>query len=117
MLLFGGFLGGTVFGLYLWISNRFLKIHDNEVLLCQSDPDYKNFLRFRIKDGQITIYPIGVERVNRKRSWSRDKTKRHLAAWELQPDATGGASWFEPKEGVIQDYAQLIEDPITISYS
>ena len=117
MFLFGGLLGGFVFGFYLWFSNRVLKIHDNEVLLCQSDPDYKSFLRFHIKkDGQITIYPIGVKRVNRKQSWNLDKTKRQLAAWALQPNAKGGASWFEPKKGDIQDFAQLIEDPIALSY-
>ena len=116
MLLFGSTLGGIVMGFYLWFSNRFLKIHDNEVLLCQSDPDFKNFLRFHLdKKGTLTIYPVGVKRVNRKRSWKFDKTQRHLAAWKLNKEAKDGAAWFEPREGVIQDFAQLIEDPITLS--
>lgn len=118
MLVFGGFLGGVLFGFVLWISNRLLKIHDNEVLLCQSIPDYKNFLRFHItKDGQIKIYPIGVTKVNRKRSWKRDKTERQLAAWELtkKEGYQVGQAWFEPKNGKkIQDFAHLIEDPISI---
>ena len=118
MLLFGGFLGGVVFGLYLWISNRFLDIHTNEVLLCQSHPDYKNFLRLHIRrDGPITIYPIGVKRVNRKQKWTFNFLERRLAAWALQPAAKGGAAWFEPKDGMIQDFAHLIEKPITIPWS
>ncbi len=113
MLWFGGFLGGVVLGFYLWSSNRWLNIHDNEVLLCQSDPDYKNFIRMHIdKHGTLTIYPIGVERVNRKNDWSLDQTERQLAAWRLQPEAKDGQAWFEPTEGTINDFAKLIEKPI-----
>ena len=115
MLLFGSTLGGIVLGFYLWFSNRVLKIHDNEVLLCQSDPDYKNFLRFHLaKDGTLTIYPVGVKRVNRKRSWKFNKVERLLAAWKLNQEARDGEAWIEPREGVIQNFAQLIEDPITL---
>jgi hypothetical protein len=113
MLWFGGFLGGVVLGFYLWSSNRWLNIHDNEVLLCQSDPDYKNFIRMHIdKHGTLTIYPIGVERVNRKNDWSLAQTERRLAAWRLQPEAKDGQAWFEPTEGTINDFAKLIEKPI-----
>jgi len=123
MLLFGGILGAIVFGLYIWISNRFVGpqdfvgLHDNEVLLCQSNPDYKNFLRFRIRtDGTITIFPVGVPRVVRRKSWSFDSIRRSLAGWTLKPDAAGGAAWFEPDEGAIQSHAKLIEEPITVSF-
>ena len=117
MLLFGGILGALVFGLYLWISNRFLSVHDNEVLLCQSNPDYKNFLRFRIRnDGTITIFPVGVPKVVRRKIWSFDTIKRSLAGWTLKPDAAGGDAWFEPDDGAIQSRAILIEEPITVSF-
>ena len=115
MLVIGGFLGGFLFGFYLFFSNLFFKIHDNEVLLVQSIPDYKHFLRFHLtRDGQITIYPVGVKRVNRQRSWKLDKTERTLAAWTLNRNAKDGQPWFEPNKGDIQDFAELIEEPISI---
>ncbi len=117
MLVIGGFLGGMVFGLYLWISNRLFDLHDNEILLCQSDPDYKNFLRFHIKaDGTMTIYPVGVTKVPHDTSWAIDSVERRLSSWSLQPDAGRGEPWFEPKSGNIETLSSLIEGPISISY-
>jgi len=101
MIVIGGFFGGAVMGIYLWLSNYFLGAHSNEVFLCQSLPDYKNFLRLHIdKEGQLTIYPVGVEQV--------------CSDWKLNKAAKDGAAWFEPEKGKINQYAQLIESPITI---
>ena len=118
MLFVGGFLGAFVFGLYLWISNRFLDLHDNEVLLCQSNPDYKHFLRLRIrKNGTIKIFPIGVRKVGRGQSRWFDNIKGSLAGWTLRTDARGGAAWFEPDDGPLQTRAELIEEPVTVSFA
>ncbi len=117
MLVFGSLLGGFVFGVYLWLSNRFLHLHDDEILLGQSDPNYKHFLRLRVrKDGTVTIYAVGVPKVPAERSWSPDAVRRSLAGWVFQPGASGSEAWFEPADAPIQTYARLIEAPVTVGF-
>jgi len=101
MFFLGGFMGGMVMGLYLWAANRFFRIHDNEVLLCQSIPDFKHFLRLHIRPGGITIYPIGVDTV--------------CDTWAHRPEAMDGRPWFEPEDKDISSLAHLIEDPISVA--
>ncbi|MBX2809924.1 MAG: metallophosphoesterase [Cellvibrionaceae bacterium] len=121
MLLVGGFFGGILFGLYFLISNRLFKIHTNEVLLCQSSPHYKNFLRLHLRKDTLTIYPIGVATVPSKRTFNpfANTKAARLAAWVLQTQAAAGKAWFEPKgDKKIGDYAALIEKkPIVIKLS
>ncbi len=56
-------LGGVTFGLYLVLSHRFVPRHVNEVFACQGIPHYKNFLRLRLDESGLTIYPIGIRQV------------------------------------------------------
>ena len=61
--LIGGFLGGTLFGLYLWVSLNKLRIHHNEAFSALSCPNYKNFLRCNINaEGVLEISVIGIEK-------------------------------------------------------
>ena len=63
------FLGGYLFGpflmgVYLYISLRVFRRHSNEAFSSLRIPGYKNFLRLHVgRDGSLTIYPIGIERV------------------------------------------------------
>ena len=117
MLVFGSLLGGFVFGAYLWLSNRFLHLHDDEILLGQSDPDYKHFLRLHVRrDGTITIYPVGVAKVPGKRGWSADSVRRTLTGWVFRPGASGSQAWFEPEGATMPTRARLIETPVTVSF-
>jgi len=101
MIFIGGFFGGAVMGIYLWFGNCFFGAHSNEVYSCQSLPGYKNFLRLHIdKTGKLTIYPVGVNKV--------------CSDWELNQSARDGMAWFEPKNKKIDQFAQLIESPITV---
>ena len=101
MAVLGGIFGSAVMGVYLWLSNSLFGAHSNEVFSCQSNPDYKNFLRLHIdKTGKLTIYPVGVEKVCKD--------------WELNSEARDGAAWFEPKNKNIGQFAQLIESPVTV---
>ena len=108
MIIIGGFFGGAIMGIYLWLSNSLIGAHSNEVFSCQSIPDYKNLLRLQIdKEGQLTIYPVGVEKVCKK--------------WQLNKMAANGEAWFEPgeknKDGQVKkigEYAHLIEAPVKV---
>ena len=66
MFLAGGFVGCLLMGVYLLISLNVFGRHSNEAFSSLRIEDYKNFLRFHIaKDGTLTIFPIGLERVPR----------------------------------------------------
>lgn len=106
MIVLGGALGAVIMGLYLWISNRLLGAHTNEIFSCQAIPDYKHFLRFHLTKDGLTMYPIGVKKVPR--------------SWELWMDQNAGATaepgteWIVPKREGSSNRAFLIEDPIDV---
>ncbi len=61
--LIGGLLGGTLFGVYLWISLNILRHHHNEAFSALSCADYKNFLRCKFTaEGALEISVIGIEK-------------------------------------------------------
>jgi len=94
----GYLVGGLAFGLYLLALHRKAPKHANEVFSCQSIPDWKNFLRLRIDERGLTIYPIGVERVPR--------------AWAYAPDGQPSDPWLQPAGPPLT--AKMIEGPISI---
>lgn len=54
-------VSGTWFGLYLIITNLVLGLHENEGFSSFMYEGYKNFLRIRLTEDALTIYPIGVK--------------------------------------------------------
>ncbi|WP_047863257.1 metallophosphoesterase [Archangium gephyra] len=85
----GGFLVGPfIMGLYLMVSVNGFKAHSNEAFISLAIPDFKNFLRLRIdKDGQLTVFPVGLERVPRQ--WKQTHASPHAPAYEPDdPEAT-----------------------------
>ncbi|MFN7918669.1 MAG: metallophosphoesterase [Bryobacteraceae bacterium] len=88
-LLFGGMLlGSTLFGLYLWISVNWLSEHKNDAFSSLAVEDWKSFLRMKVgKDGSLTIYPIGLDRVPRR--WQvTDRPLTEPRRLPDDPDAT-----------------------------
>lgn len=84
-------------GAYLLVASRF-DVNVNELFAAQGIVDTKSFLRMHFaRDGSLTIYPIGVDRVGRK--------------WRANPDAAPHEPWIEPAEKIAY---RLIEDPIRI---
>ena len=96
----GAVVGSLASALYLALWCAFGRAHCNEAFSAVSYGRYKNFLRMHIgTDRSLTIYPLGVDRVN--------------TAWEFDPDAaTTGAPWIKPRGDKLA--ARLIESPIKI---
>jgi hypothetical protein len=66
----GAVAGSFIWGLYLLTSLNVFGRHANEAFSSLRIADYKNFLRMRISpNGELSIYPIGIERVPRWRRW------------------------------------------------
>ena len=105
MLLVGGTAGGLIFGLYLFLTSRWLGMHLNEAFCCQGIEDYKNFLRMHVaSDGSLTIYPLGVSRVLRRRHWVRAPGA----------GAKGVATpWYQPGEDASLT-VERIDEPIRV---
>jgi 3',5'-cyclic AMP phosphodiesterase CpdA len=86
----GGFLiGPFIMGAYLALSvNSRFGAHSNEAFISLAVPDWKNFLRLRIdKAGQLTVYPVGLERVPRQ--WKPTNAGPYAPAYEPDdPQAT-----------------------------
>jgi hypothetical protein len=69
----GYVIGSLVMGIYLYVSLRVFRRHANEAFSALHISDYKNFLRLHIdQQGQLTIYPVGIERVPRANSSPAD---------------------------------------------
>jgi hypothetical protein len=62
--------GSLIWGVYLLASLNLFGRHANEAFSSLRIADYKNFLRLRIRaDGELWIYPVGIERVPRWKRW------------------------------------------------
>jgi len=100
MFMTGGIAGSFLMGLYLLVSLNIFGRHSNEAFSSLRIEDYKNFLRFHIgKDGTLTIYPIGIERVPRR--------------WK----ATGATSPYDPQlepDDPASTPPHLIEPPVAV---
>lgn len=62
----GALASGFLFGIYLFLTNRFMGMHINEASSSLGCEDYKNFLRLHVTKDGVTIYPIGIRKVPRK---------------------------------------------------
>lgn len=95
-----GLAGSLLVAAYLLVAAEF-EINLNELFAAQGIEDYKSFLRLHIaRDGSLTIYPVGIDRVCRR--------------WRADPDADRpDAPWIVPDQPD-RLRPRLVEDPITI---
>ena len=75
MIVFGGLVAGALFGLYLYASSRWWNQNHNDAYSAMRLDSYRNFLRMRIHDDEITIYPVGLDRVPKRREWRVNTTR------------------------------------------
>lgn len=67
IFVFAWFVGSVIFGLYLYLCLNHFGIHANEAFSALRNPDYKGFLRFRVRPGgQLDMWCIGIDRVPRR---------------------------------------------------
>jgi hypothetical protein len=89
-----GFLAGSfVFAAVLLATHvgfgREAPRHTNEVFAGQAIADYKNFLRLRLdRDGTLTVYPFGVDRICRDWELLEDDVVPRFAPRDSEPEAT-----------------------------
>ena len=102
LILIGGYIiGSFIQGLYLLVSLNVFGRHFNEAFSTIAVEDWKSFLKLKIdRDGDLTIYPIGIRRVPRK--WKPNPSARGA---DIIPDSVRDPNATEPL---------LIEPPIIL---
>ena len=68
-MVIGGFIGGFVWGIYLLLVCRRFGLHTNDGFSAMRRDSHKHFLRLRITDKEVAIYPIAVDRVPERSGW------------------------------------------------
>ncbi|WP_434032777.1 preprotein translocase subunit YajC [Cupriavidus sp. a3] len=117
-MLLGGVLGGLLFGVWMVMGNALWRLHPEEVFSSQRIADYKCFLRMRFEHGQLTIYPLKLEKVCR--DWKLGEGVRQMTkvrgSWRVraQPGATGPR--FVPADGQVSptEAVRMIEEKAII---
>jgi hypothetical protein len=97
----GGFVGASIWGAYLSKVCREVALHTNDAFSAMRLDSFRHFLRLRITNETLTIYPIGLDAAPRRKDWS------------INPQ--GGQSQNEPlvvPKSALQP--RLIENPIVI---
>jgi hypothetical protein len=102
LILIGGYIiGSFIQGLYLLISLNVFGRHFNEAFSTIAVEDWKSFLKLKIeRDGNLTIYPIGIRRVPRQ--------------WKVNDAATGADVVPDREKDTRATAPQLIEPPIIL---
>jgi hypothetical protein len=59
----GYILGGTIMGLYLFVSVRVFRRHGNEAFSSLREEGWKNFLRLRVDASGISLWAFGLDRM------------------------------------------------------
>lgn len=72
VVVIGGFIGGVIWGLYLLLVSYFGAIHSNDAFSAMRLDSHKHFLRMRIKDNELAIYPIALDQVPSRSGWRVD---------------------------------------------
>lgn len=91
----GGWVAGSIImGLYLLLSVNVFGRHSEEAFSSLRIMDFKHFLRLHVdKAGNLTIFPIKVERVPRR--W-RDRKASDVSPSAVQPEQPLEAGLIEP---------------------
>jgi hypothetical protein len=110
-------LCGFIFGAYLFLSHKFLAMHDQEVFSAQGIEEFKSFLRIRIDKDGLTVYPIGLRTPSR--DWTTapgvqeiglPKSSLFEKVWKIKA-STKQSRLFDP---VVPLEPHLIEQPFVI---
>ncbi|HZJ32643.1 MAG TPA: metallophosphoesterase [Vicinamibacterales bacterium] len=98
-VLVAGWIGATLVGLYLTLSDRLFRWHHNEVFAAQSIVDYRSFVRIHVDPkNRFTIYPVGLRHVPR--------------SWRSRLERAPSDPHYEPTDAELQPH--LIEGPIEV---
>lgn len=68
-----GFVGGLIWGLYLTFVCYRWGAYANDAFAAMKLDSYKHFLRLKIEDDKLTIYPVGIDKSPERKDWDVNK--------------------------------------------
>ncbi|TPN81045.1 hypothetical protein FJ987_25820 [Mesorhizobium sp. CU2] len=68
-ILLGGLIGGTLFGVYLYVTSRWLDMNHNDAFSSMRRNSHRHFLRMRIKGDTVTVFPVGLKDIPKREDW------------------------------------------------
>lgn len=101
-MLFLGFIGGVIWGLYLTVVSWLWGDEANNAFSALRLDSYRHFIRLKIEGDKITIYPIGIDESPKRGDWKFN---------DFYEEGTQDIPVVVPKKGLGQ---HLIENPIVI---
>ncbi|CDX21362.1 conserved membrane hypothetical protein [Mesorhizobium plurifarium] len=75
MILVGGVIAGSLFGAYLYLTSRWLNMNHNDAFSSMRRNSHRHFLRLRIKDEKVTVFPIGLTTIPKRKDWRINEQK------------------------------------------
>ena len=75
MILIGGMIAAEIFGIYLYVSSGWLDLNHNDAFSSMRRNSHRNFVRMRIKDDEVTLYPVGLTRIPARSEWRPNESK------------------------------------------
>ncbi|NPU65452.1 hypothetical protein HL667_10650 [Bradyrhizobium sp. 83012] len=76
MTLVGALVGGYCFGIYLYLTSARYKMNHNDAFSSMRLDSHRNFLRMRITEDEVKIYPVGLTRVPKRSEWRVNSEKK-----------------------------------------
>ncbi|MER8390263.1 metallophosphoesterase [Mesorhizobium sp. M1380] len=101
MVAAGGLVGGSLFGAYLYVTSRWLNMNHNDAFSSMRRNSHRHFLRLRIQNDKVTVFPIGLTKIPKRNDWRLNTQKMGEP-----PPAYVAASPLKP---------ELIEQPFSVS--
>ena len=62
-------IGAWIFGTYWVLTSTLGSMHEGESFSALKIMDYNHFLRMRFEKDKLTIYPIALDKVPRRKGW------------------------------------------------
>jgi len=84
----GGLVAAELFGIYLYISSGYLDLNHNDAFSSMRRDSHRNFIRIRIAEDGLTLYPIGLTKVPGRRAWIKNggPGPAYVANPDLKPE-------------------------------
>ena len=102
VMLLWGFIGGFIWGLYLTVVSWGWGDQANDAFSAMRLDSYRHFIRLKIDNNKLTIYPIGIDKSPERKDWKFNESYK---------EGTQNIPVVIPKKDLEQ---HLIEDPIVI---
>jgi hypothetical protein len=69
MIGLGALAGGSLWGFYWVLTGLFGRMHAGEAFAALRIKNYKNFLRIKVEKDNLTIYPLGIDKIPGPDHW------------------------------------------------